>query len=286
MNKKRKKAYLSIVSVSIIYLTLIACIINDCIHTTQEYVNEYKLHIEKINNLEDAPIILAKEFMRTEYDKHWKALGYYGEYDAWRGNIDYELAASIIPGKGSTVFNRYNINDSEYNQSAEDADILIICKAYTSEREERDTKTVKISFTYNNPNSNIGGIIQYHGEKHPESVSFSINLIEGKYVADRTNLEELTGLTVEEIVEIAETNRKGFEDLMYAMKEHEPEESKKDLNSNLESSYAIAALLIVILLTLWITVLVAIIKSESGKKQILFHSRSDRGTEHEDKQKT
>ena len=276
-NKKHKKTYLLIIFVSIIYFTLIVCIINDCRHITQDYVAEYKLHIEKIRNLEDDPLALAEEFMQTKYDKHWKSLGCYGEFDAWRGNIDYELAAKIVPGKSATSFKRYNIDDYERDRFPEDMNMRIACSAYVNDKSENDVKTVKIAFTYDSSIQNITVYVDYHGENPAESVHFNISLIENEYVADRINAEELTGLTIEEMVETAELNRKGFEDLMNAMKEHEPEESKNDLNSNLESLYAIAALLVVILLILWITVLVAIIKSELGKKQILFHSTPNRG---------
>ena len=61
---------------------------------------------------------------------------------------------------------------------------------------------------------NITVYINYHGENPAESVNFNINLTENGYVADRINAEELTGLTIEEMVETAELNRKGFEDLM------------------------------------------------------------------------
>ncbi len=277
MNIKHRKKYLVITCISIIYFTLIACIINDCRHITQDYVAEYKLHIEKIRNLEDDPLALAEEFMQTKYDKHWKSLGCYGEFDAWRGNIDYELAAKIVPGKSATSFERYNIDDYERDRFLEDVNICITCSAYVNNKSENDVKTVEVVFTYGNSIQNIVVYIDYHGENPAESVYFNISLIENEYVADRINAEELTGLTIEEMVETAELNRKGFEDLMNAMKEHEPEESKNDLNSNLESLYAIAALLVVILLILWITVLVAIIKSELGKKQILFHSTPNRG---------
>ena len=277
MSSQRKKGYVSIVSISIIYFTLIACIINDCRQITQDYVAKYKLHIEKISDLEDAPLALAEEFMQTKYDKHWKSLGCYGEYDAWRGNIDYELAAKIVPGKSATSFKRYNIDDYERDRFPEDMNMRIACSAYVNDKSENDVKTVKIAFTYDSSIQNITVYVDYHGENPAESVHFNISLIENEYVADRINAEELTGLTIEEMVETAELNRKGFEDLMNAMKEHEPEESKNDLNSNLESLYAIAALLVVILLILWITVLVAIIKSELGKKQILFHSTPHRG---------
>lgn len=273
MSSQRKKAFLSIVSISIIYFALIACIINDCRQITQNYMTEYKLHIEKINNLEDDPIILAEEFMQTEYDKHWKSLGYYGEYDAWRGNIDYELAAKIVPGKGTTSFKRYNIDDYERDRFPEDVNIRIACSAYVNDKSEYDVKTVKIAFTYGNSIQNITVYINYHGENPAESVNFNINLTENGYVADRINAEELTGLTIEEMVETAELNRKGFEDLMFAMKGHELEESKNDFNSDLIRLYTIAALLIVALLTLWVTVLVAMIKSRPSNCQTAHYGR-------------
>lgn len=265
MSRQRKKAYMPIVSVSMIYFALIACIINNCRQTTQDYVNEYKLHIEKIKNLEDDPLILAEEFMQTEYDKHWKSLGCWGGIPR-NVFMDYEVNAYIIPGRFSTCFTRdtKNAND-ELDEFPEGINTFISCYANANDKPHAD-KTVMIGFLYNNYNPNISGQIEYHGDNPPDRVYFFISLIDGKYVSDITNLEELTGLTIEEMVETAELNRKGFEDLMYAMKAHEPEESKNDLNSNLLTLYAITAYQIVILLTLWIIILVAILKSMPSNK--------------------
>ena len=264
VNRNHRKKYLLITSISIIYFTLIACIINDCRQITQDYVAKYKLHIEKISNLEDDPLALAEEFMQTEYDKHWGSLGIIGNYNDWRMKNDYELGARIIPERYHTIFTRYNRirkNGSIRSRVPEDQDLLITCQAYANDESEYDTKSIVLAFNY----SEDIRYIDYHGENPVEPVNFNIDLTENGYVADRMNAEELTGLTIEEMVETAELNRKGFEDLMYAMKEHEPEESKKDLNSNLESLYTIAVFLIAVLLTLWITVLIAILKSISPK---------------------
>lgn len=265
MSKKLKKTYLLTVCVSIIYFTLIVCIINNCRQVTQEYVDEYKLHIEKIGNLEDNPLTLAKEFMQTDYDKRWDSLkGCWSKTDLIGG---YELYSYIISGRYATSFYRDWKNDyDKYNQDSDNlADMRILCNAYANDESEYDTRQVRIAFDYSNKINDIAVYVQYHENNLSESVIF-INLVEDKYVADKTNLEELTGLTIEEIVETAELNRKGFEDLMYTMKEHELEESKNDLNSDMKSSYTIAALQIVALLSLWITVLVAIFKSMTKKK--------------------
>ena len=275
-NKKQKKTYLLVICISIIYFTLIACIINDCRQITQDYVAKYKLHIEKISNLEDDPLALAEEFMQSEYDKHWDSLK-----NCW-GNADlvggYELHSYIISGRYATSFYwDWKNNYKKTKQASDNTAIKIICNAYANDKSQFDNRDIVIAFNYYDNINRLTVYVEYFGENPSETVIFNIDLTENGYVADRINAEELTGLTIEEMVETAELNRKGFEDLMYAMKEHEPEESKKDLNSNLESLYAIAALLVVILLILWITVLVVIIKSESGKKQILFHSTPNRG---------
>ncbi len=276
MSNQRKKGYVSIVSISIIYFTLIACIINDSRHITQDYVAEYKLHIERISDLEDDPLALAAEFMQSEYDKHWDSLK-----NCW-GNADlvggYELHSYIISGRYATSFYwDWKNNYKKPKQASDNTAIKIICNAYANDKSQFDNRDIVIAFNYYDNINRLTVYVEYFGENPSETVIFNIDLTENGYVADRINAEELTGLTIEEMVETAELNRKGFEDLMYAMKEHELEESKKDLNSNLESLYAIAALLVVILLILWITVLAAIIKSESGKKQILFHSTPNRG---------
>lgn len=203
--------------------------------------------------------------MQTEYDKHWDSLK-----NCW-GNADliggYELYSYIISGKYATRFYwDWKNNYDENKQDSDNTAIRIACKAYANDKSEFDNRNIVIAFNYYDSIYRITVYVEYFGENPPETVIFNIDLIENEYVADRINAEELTGLTIEEIVETAEINRKGFEDLMYAMKEHELEESKKDLNSNLESSYAIATLLVVILLTLWITVLVAILKSMPSNK--------------------
>ncbi len=283
-NKKHKKTYLLIIFVSIIYFTLIACIINDCRHITQDYVAKYKLHIEKISNLEDDPLALAAEFMQSEYDKHWDSLkNCWGKENLVGG---YELHSYIIAGRYATSFFWEGKNNYDKgNQDLKITDMEILCNAHADNETDQD-KSIIIAFTYGNSIQNMAVYIDYHGENPAESVYFNISLIENEYVADRINAEELTGLTIEEMVETAELNRKGFENLMYAMKEHELEESKNEFNSGLKRLYTIAALLIVALLTLWITVLAAMIKSKSGnKKQVLFHSKPGKGTKHENKSK-
>ncbi len=271
MSKKFKKTYLLTVFVSIIFFTLIACIINNCRQVAQDYVDEYKLHIERISNLEDNPLTLAEEFMQTKYDKHWASLGVIGNYNDWRMKNDYELGARIIPERYHTIFTRYNRirrDGSIRDRVPENQDLLITCQAYANDESEYDTKSIVIAFNYNNSIRSITVYIDYHGDNPAEPVNFNIDLIENEYVADRTNAEELTGLTIEEIVETAELNRKGFEDLMYAMKEHEPEESKNDLNADLKFLYTVTKLQIVALLSLWIIVLVAILKFMTKKKTV------------------
>ena len=284
VNRNHRKKYLLITSISIIYFTLIACIINDCRQITQDYVAKYKLHIEKISNLEDDPLALAAEFMQSEYDKHWDSLkNCWGKENLVGG---YELHSYIIAGRYATSFFWEGKNNYDKgNQDLKITDMEILCNAHADNETDQD-KSIIIAFTYGNSIQNMAVYIDYHEENPAESVHFNISLIENEYVADRINAEELTGLTIEEMVETAELNRKGFEDLMYAMKEHELEESKNEFNSGLKRLYTIAALLIVALLTLWITVLAAMIKSKSGnKKQVLFHSKPGKGTKHENKSK-
>ena len=265
INRKCRKTYLSIACISIIYFTLIACIINDCRQVTKDYVDEYKLHIEKISNLEDNPLTLAEEFMQTEYDKHWDSLNGCWGRTPWDMAGNYELGCYIIPERYATCFYRNNRKEHNSDEFPEGVNTIINCYANANDKPNLD-KTIMISFTYNGNSPDILGHITYHGDNPPDRVSFVISLVDDEYITDKTNLEELTGLTVEEIVETAEINRKGFEDLMYTMKEHELEESKNDLNSNLKYSYTIATLLIVALLSLWITVLVAILKSIPSNK--------------------
>ena len=108
--------------------------------------------------------------------------------------------------------------------------------------------------------------VEYYGNNQADPEYFIINLTQNGADAGTVNVEELTGLTIEEIVETAELNRKGFEDLMYAMKEHELEESENDLNSVLRRSYIITALHVVMFIGIWIYVLTAILKSIPSNK--------------------
>ena len=267
MNKKPQKTYLLTVCVSIIYFILIVCIINNCRQITQDYVDEYKLHVEKISNLEDNPLTLAEEFMQSEYDKHWDTMkGCWGRIP-WDMTGDYELGSYIIPERYATCFYRNNRTEHNADEFPEGVNTIITCYANANDKSELD-KTIMISFTYNSNSFDILGHITYHGDNPPERVSFVINLADDKYVANKTNLEELTGLTIEEIVETAELNRKGFEDLMYTMKEHELEESKNDLNTSLKNLYTLAAFLIIVLLAVWIVVLIVIFKCNTQNRNL------------------
>lgn len=266
MSSQRKKAFLSIVSISIIYLALIACIISDCHQVKQNYLSEYELHLEKIKNLENSPLKLAKEFMQSDYDKHWNSLkGCWGRIS--RDMIGYyELGTYIVSGKSATRFYKELENTNKNSENFESTNIRVICNAYVNDKSEFDNKDIIIVFNYDNSIQSITVNIKSYGPDFPETVIFNINLTDGNYIADELNAEELAGLTIEEIVKTAELNQKGFEDLMYAMKEHELEESKNELDSGLKCSYTIATLLIVALLSLWITVSVAMIKFMTTKK--------------------
>ena len=271
MNRKPKKTYLLTVCVSIIYFTLIVCIINNCRQITQDYVDEYKLHVEKISNLEDDTITLAGEFMQSEYDKHWDTMkGCWGRIANDMVGY-YELGIYIIPERYATLFYRKitnNIDKSNQNTDSfsKVSDTHIICNAYANNKSEFDNKNIVIAFNYYDSISSITVYIEYFGGNSLETVIFNIDLIDNEYVADRIDAEELTGLTIEEIVEAAELNRKGFEDLMLAMKEHELEESKNDLNTSLKNLYTFAAFLIIVLLTVWIVVLIVILKCSTQNR--------------------
>lgn len=267
INRKQRKTHLLIVGVSIICITLIAGILNICRLITHDYVTEYNLHIEKISNLEDDTITLAEEFMQSVYDKHWDTMkGCWGRIP-WDMAGDYELGSYIIPERYATCFYRNNRTEHNADEFPEGINTIITCYANANDKPDSD-KTIMISFAYNANNPDILGHITYHGNNPSERISFVISLVNDTYVADKANLEELTGLTIEEIVETAELNRKGFEDLMYTMKEHELEESKNDLNTSLKNLYTLAAFLIIVLLTVWIVVLIVILKCNTQNRNL------------------
>ena len=205
-----------------------------CCKAIESY-REYQKTLESLNT----PLEMAETFMAPEYDARWEDIDkvVLGRIDP-RFSAVYEIWAKMIPNMDYTEYRKFDNRDTnshEYDFAghtyAKGTDYLIYGHV-----EQRDTSTVvakSLYFSFSlNGSSNIRVQISYN-KGFGGSEDYGFNLIEknGAYVVNggysEEDIEKHTGMTLEEVVEIAEKNKQGFEDIMYEMKEHEIRRNKK-----------------------------------------------------------
>ena len=191
---------------------------------------------EKIREVEklETPREIANYFMREEYNRHWyemKGISCGKERSEFKEQYIYGV--SRHDGNDSLRFRI--IRDAENIEAWGDAkEREIIC--------ERSFDSPKINFIYYNHGNQIdeirGSVTIYYdskgyGEKW-EKFYFVIlhnneeyivdpiaEIFSGNKITDENELEEKTGMTVEEIVETAYRDQEIMEETMYEMKAYE-----------------------------------------------------------------
>ena len=205
-----------------------------CCKAIESY-REYQKTLESLNT----PLEMAETFMAPEYDARWEDIDkvVLGRTDP-RFSAEYEIWAKMIPDMDYTEYRKYDNwqfidceRDFAGHTYEKGTDYLIYGHV-----EQRDTSTVvakSLYFSFSlNGSSNIRVQISYN-KGFGGSEDYGFNLIEenGAYVVNggcsEEDIEKHTGMTLEEVVEIAEKNKQGFEDIMYEMKEHEIKRNKE-----------------------------------------------------------
>lgn len=210
------------VNIVLIITAVIICLCCDSLLLINYNYKNQKLHrIEK-------PMDIANEFMQSKYDEHWKRVE--RVFSAGKNR-----EGRYIIGRGME-----NIGSSYFSDpiSKSDNGLYIFC-----ETEIRGFQIITISTSYNSLswNKSVGVHVKnYNGDKgYWEGGGFSLEYDDGEYIPlefiddesiqNKSGLEEATGMTIEEIVEIAEKQQEECENMLYEMKEAELRRNKEVL---------------------------------------------------------
>lgn len=247
MEKNRKKTKI---------IVLISLLVIICISLDYNRINVYQKEMQEIEKLETS-VEIAREYMSRKYNGQWRYID-----DVVCGklyHIDhpdlYQIYTSIIPGTDMEYFmsleRRYNL-DEKYDWGGNliyDAGVDPVIdgeieKVIEIDENRRKHVTIRIAI---NGSSNIAVFIEYYNldlDGNKELYFYDITTENGEYVVDGAyvieggerkkseepkDIEELTEMTVEEIVETAETYRQGFDKIMYEMKERQSQLSEEKL---------------------------------------------------------
>lgn len=197
---------------------------------------EYQKTLESLNT----PLEMAETFMAPEYDARWEDID-----KVARGRIDprfsaeYEILTWIIPNVDYTEYRKYDNwqfidceRDFAGHTYEKGTDFLMYSYMVKKEVVSNAVRTTEISISLNG-STNVRVVVSNQSRDTGDIESYGFNLTEenGEYIVNDgdtgEDIEKHTGMTMEKIVEIAEKNRQGFEDIMYEMKEHEIRRNKK-----------------------------------------------------------
>ena len=206
-----------------------------CCKAIESY-REYQKTLESLNT----PLEMAETFMAPEYDARWEDIDKVarGRTDP-RFSAEYEILTWIIPNVDYAEYRKYDNwqfidceRDFAGHTYEKGTDFLMYSYMVKKEVVSNAVRTTEISISLNG-STNVRGVVSDQSRDTGDIESYGFNLTEenGAYVVNggcsEEDIEKHTGMTLEEVVEIAEKNRQGFEDIMYEMKEHEIKRNKE-----------------------------------------------------------
>lgn len=200
------------ISIAFIVITVIICLCCDGL-----LIVHYNYKEQKLYSME-TPMDIANEYMQPKYERHWRRLKgvFHAGKDSRKGNY---MVGRKVENIGRTYFSKVlGINST-----------LVYC-----ETEIEDT-WIEISSGYHSIFESIGVYVKVYNEDkgYWEDRDFMLEYDNGEYIVTEYNymeeeefpnkagLEEVTGMTIEEIVEIAEKQQEECENMLYEMKEAE-----------------------------------------------------------------
>lgn len=179
-------------------------------------VSSYQENREMIERLQ-TPVEIAEVYMSNEYDGVWYEVDNVLSGTNSSGSFIYEVRAFVISDR---IYTEYDKADSE---------ITATLYRHIEDEEYGPMNTwIEISIT---DSFNTIWAVSNHSLKEQDTNEYyrftiteqngeyQITLGDGETIVPLEEVEEHLGVTVEEIVEIAELNRQGFDDIMYGMKE-------------------------------------------------------------------
>lgn len=198
------------INIAFIVITVIICLCCDGL-----LIVHYSYKNQKIHSME-TPMDIANEYMCSRYDEHWKRLK--GVFSAKEEIRDWEyVVGRRIENIGRTYFGKALSKNS----------LFIGC------RTQIEGRGIEIWSGYQYLFKSISVYVSVYNEEQEywEKKHFVLEYEEGEYIVmeyvhtekspNKAGLEEATGMTMEEIVEIAEKQQKACENILYEMKEAE-----------------------------------------------------------------
>lgn len=219
-----------------IKIVLIITVIIICICCNSLLIIYYSYKNQRIHGMEH-PMDIANEYMRPRYDGHWKRLDnvfYAGRKNSSRFSADYK---QYRVGKAMD-----DVGSSNFSKSI-GKDNMIYCKTII-----RGFQIIEISSWYwDSPwwGDGMGiyvGVKFYDGDAgYWDRREFALEYEDGEYIVkefihgenkeipNKAGLEEETGMTMEEILEIVGRQQEDCENMLYEMKEAELKRNKEGL---------------------------------------------------------
>ena len=198
------------INIVLVVAVVIICLCSDALFMVNYHYREQKLQGMK------TPMDIANEYMQFKYGGHWIRLDsvfYAGENDR---EGTYEVGRRIENIGGTYFSKRLDIDSTS-----------VYCETLIE-----GTK-VEISSWYNSMFKKVGVYVQVYNEDkgYWEGRDFIMEYEDGEYIPyerigvehfpNKAGLEEITGMTIEEIVGIAEKQQEECENMLYEMKEAE-----------------------------------------------------------------
>ena len=188
------------INIVFIVITVIICLCGDYLSIVR-----YNSKRQKIYTLE-TPMDIANEYMQSKYGRHWKRLN--GVFSARKDNrIGRYVVARRVRNVGRIYFSKQLDMDST----------SVHCET------KIEGTWIEISSWHPSLYKKVGVYVQVYNEDkgYWEGRDFIMEYEDGEHLPNKAGLEEITGMTIEEIVEIAEKQQEACENMLYEMKEAE-----------------------------------------------------------------
>lgn len=198
------------INIVFIVITVIICLCCDSLSIVRYNSERQKLYIL------ETPMDIANEYMQSKYGRHWKRLN--GVFSARKDNrIGRYVVARRVRNVGRIYFSKQLDMDST----------SVHCET------EIEGTWIEISSWHPSLYKKVGVYVRVYNEDkgYWEGRDFIMEYEDGEYIPyerigvehfpNKSGLEEITGMTIEEILEIAEKQQEECENMLYEMKEAE-----------------------------------------------------------------
>lgn len=204
-------------------IVLIITVVIICLYCDSLLLINYNYKNQKLHSIEE-PMDIANEFMQSKYNAHWKRVervfsagkNREGRYIIGRGmeNIGSSYFSGPISKKGLYISCKTRIEgfqiitiSSSYNSLSWKQSVGVLVKIYNGDKRYWEDRVF---------------LLEYDDEEYTP-----LEFINDEYTPNKAGLEEATGMTIEEIVEIAEKQQEDCENMLYEMKEAEMKGNKR-----------------------------------------------------------